>query len=474
MLKRFTNKIRHFIHRTLRQSYRISRKTLEFSCLLMGAALVSLFSLGFAKLADLGLHWNALWTAKHPYAVWVVLPLGLAFLAWVTAKYTPYVSGSGIPQVIASIDMPYSANKSKLIAFGQTLWKIPLTFLAMLFGASVGREGPSVQVGAAVMYAWGNVCRRHGLAFKGLNANELMATGAAGGLAAAFNAPLGGVIFAIEELGRGILLRWERRVLLGVLAAGFILVAIEGNNPYFPNYHGQTSVPHMFLWVILCGVVSGVLGGVFAWLLAKGVAGTAPAKMRGWIRRHPIYTAFILGLILAGLGTFTHGQTYGTGYEVVTKALDGQTVASEVGISKLFATVATYWTGTAGGIFTPALTTGAGIGVQVWSLTGEIVDQRLLVLLCMAAFLAGATQSPVTASVIVMEMTASEPVLFWLLICSLIASIISRQFNAKPFYHFAAGRFRQRIQEEAKQQETIKQDAVKQEVTKQVVQEENK
>ncbi|CDG00500.1 Putative EriC protein [Avibacterium paragallinarum JF4211] len=153
MLKRFTNKIRHFIHRTLRQSYRISRKTLEFSCLLMGAALVSLFSLGFAKLADLGLHWNALWTAKHPYAVWVVLPLGLAFLAWVTAKYTPYVSGSGIPQVIASIDMPYSANKSKLIAFGQTLWKIPLTFLAMLFGASVGREGPSVQVGGS-----GDVC----------------------------------------------------------------------------------------------------------------------------------------------------------------------------------------------------------------------------------------------------------------------------------------------------------------------------
>ncbi|POY42322.1 chloride channel protein [Avibacterium endocarditidis] len=461
-------KIRHF-HRKLRQSYRISRKTIEFSCLLIGAALVSLFSLGFAKFADLALHWNALWTAKHPYAVWVVLPLGLAFLAWFTAKYTPYVSGSGIPQVIASIDMPYSANKSKLIAFGQTLWKIPLTFLAMLFGASVGREGPSVQVGAAVMYAWGNVCRRHGLAFKGLNANELMATGAAGGLAAAFNAPLGGVIFAIEELGRGILLRWERRVLLGVLAAGFILVAIEGNNPYFPNYHGQTSVPHMFLWVILCGVVSGVLGGVFAWLLAKGVAGTVPAKMRGWIRRHPIYMAFILGLILAGLGTFTHGQTYGTGYEVVTKALDGQTVASEVGISKLFATVATYWTGTAGGIFTPALTTGAGIGVQVWSLTGEIVDQRLLVLLCMAAFLAGATQSPVTASVIVMEMTASEPVLFWLLICSLIASIISRQFNAKPFYHFAAGRFRQRIQEQAKQDE-LKQ----QEQQKAAVQEENK
>ncbi|VGM95854.1 H(+)/Cl(-) exchange transporter ClcA [uncultured Avibacterium sp.] len=86
----------------------------------------------------------------------------------------------------------------------------------------------------------------------------------------------------------------------------------------------------------------------------------------------------------------------------------------------------------------------------------------------MAAFLAGATQSPVTASVVVMEMTSSEPVLFWLLICSLIASIISRQFNAKPFYHFTAGRFRQRIQEQAKQ------DELKQQEQQKAVQEENK
>jgi H+/Cl- antiporter ClcA len=97
----------------------------------------------------------------------------------------------------------------------------------MAMGASVGREGPSVQVGAAVMLAWGNFCRKYNFAFRGLSTNELIATGAAGGLAAAFNAPLAGVIFAIEELGRSVMLRWERRVLLGVLAAGFILVGLS-------------------------------------------------------------------------------------------------------------------------------------------------------------------------------------------------------------------------------------------------------
>ncbi|QGM80892.1 chloride channel protein [Otariodibacter oris] len=444
-------KCRHFVRKKLRQTHRLSYKTREFICLLIGAAIVSLLSYGFATLADLGLELNAYWTTQYPLAVWIALPLGLAFLAWFTAKYTPYVAGSGIPQVIASLSLPHGKSKNQLLSFWQTLWKIPLTFIAMLLGGSVGREGPSVQVGAAAMLAWGNLCRKQGFAFTGLTTNELMATGAAGGLAAAFNAPLSGVIFAIEELGRGILLRWERKVLLGVLTSGFILVAIQGNNPYFPEYQGETSVPYMFLWVALCAVVCGVLGGIFARLLAKGLAGISPAAIRGGIRRHPIIIAFFLGLLLAAIGTYTQGQTYGTGYEVASLALTGSDTDSNLGLLKLFSTVATYWTGIAGGIFTPSLTTGAGIGVQIWSLTDELVDQRLLVLLCMAGFLAGATQSPVTASVVVMEMTGAQPVLFWLLICSLVSSIISRQFNPRPFYHLMASRFRQRIQEEYKE-----------------------
>ncbi|SMB87588.1 H+/Cl-antiporter ClcA [Pasteurella testudinis DSM 23072] len=442
-------KVRFYLRHKSHQTSRLSRKSLEFACLLIGAAWVALFSLGFALLADLGLEWNAHWTAKHPYLAWLILPFGLTALSWFTAKYTPYVAGSGIPQVIASIALPHGSNKTRLVAFGQTLWKIPLTFFAMLLGASVGREGPSVQVGAAVMLAWGNFCRKHNLAFKGLSSNELMATGAAGGLAAAFNAPLAGVIFAIEELGRGVLLRWERRVLLGVLAAGFILVAIMGNNPYFPHYSGATSVPYMYLWVLCCAAVCGVFGGLFARLLGKGLAAYSPAKWRGWIRRHPLGIAFLLGLGLAALGSYSNGNTYGTGYQVVTELLNDTPLPNEgLGIAKLFATVATYWAGIAGGIFTPALTTGAALGAQIWEITDGVVDQRLLVLLSMAAFLAAATQSPVTASVVVMEMTGSQPVLFWLLVCSLLASLVSRQFCPKPFYHFAAGRFRQRIQQD--------------------------
>ena len=447
-------RLRYYLHRKLRQSSRLSRKSLELTCLLIGAVLVALASLTFATLADWALGANGWWAGRWPLLAWFVLPPGLAALVYLTRQYAPYVAGSGIPQVIAAISLPYSADKGRLVALRQTLWKIPLTFLAMFIGASVGREGPSVQVGAAVMLAWGAYCRRHRLAFGGFSANELMATGAAGGLAAAFNAPLAGIIFAIEELGRGLHLQWQRRVLLGVLAAGFILVAIKGNNPYFPRYSG--SYEAALGWIVLCGLVCGVAGGIFARLLAKGLAGYIPARLRAPLHRHPLIVAFILGLLLAALGTYSHGQTYGTGYQTVADALhDIPPAPAGIGVAKLMATVATYWTGIAGGIFTPALSTGAGIGSGLWLLSDGSIGQGLLALLCTAAFLAAATQSPVTASVVVMEMTGSQPLLIWLLMASLIASWLSQQIQPKPFYHYSAARWRQRMLEEAEQARAV-------------------
>ncbi len=104
------------------------------------------------------------------------------------------------------------------------------------------------------------------------------------------------------------------------------------------------------LWLLITAVICGFFGGLFARLLGKGLAAYLPAFMRGFVRRHPVIVAFILGLLLAALGTFTNHQTYGTGYAVVTQALNDQALDDSVGIAKLFATVFTYWSGIAGGI----------------------------------------------------------------------------------------------------------------------------
>ncbi|MFJ1299039.1 chloride channel protein [Pseudomonadota bacterium AL_CKDN230030165-1A_HGKHYDSX7] len=435
--------LRFLARRKARHLGRLSRKSVQMTVLLGGAALVAVVSLGFAWLADLALEWNARWVEHAGWTALIVLPFSLAGLRWLTLRFAPNAAGSGIPQVIAALSLPPGAGQHSLVSLRQTLWKIPLAFGGMLAGASIGREGPSVQVGAAVMLAWGEFWKRQGVKLRGFHANELIAAGAAGGLAAAFNAPLAGVIFAIEELGRGTVLRWQRLVLIGVLASGFLVVALAGNNPYFGVFGGKSFTDSMLLWVLAVGVINGAFGGLFAWLLGKGAAGIAPLRWRERIHAHPIMTAFVLGLAVALLGLLTAGAVYGTGYGVAAGSLSGENPApAGFGLAKIAATVASYWAGIPGGIFTPALTAGAGIGEHLWQLTGAAVDPRVLVLLSMAAFLAAATQAPLTASVVVMEMTGSQPMLFWLLVASLTASVVSRQFSPHAFYHLAAGRFR--------------------------------
>lgn len=434
--------------RKARHLGRLSRKTVQLSLVLSGAALVAFVSLGFAHLADLALHLNSRWLAANSWLAFLLLPLGLPLIRALTLRFAPNAAGSGIPQVIASLSLPPSAGSRDLVSLSQALWKIPLTFFGLLIGASIGREGPSVQVGAALMLAWGGFCARMGFPLKGVHPSELIATGAAGGLAAAFNAPLAGVIFAIEELGRGTALRWQRLVLLGVLAAGFMVVALAGNNPYFGTFAGQTLSRDMLLWTLTCGLACGIGGGVFGRLLSKGLTAYAPSRCRGWIRRHPLWVAFLLGIALAVMGLMTRNAIYGTGYGIASQALAGDALDMPgFSVAKLMATVGSYWAGVPGGIFTPALTVGAGIGGELGQLAGADVDSRVLVLMCMAGFLAAATQSPITASVVVMEMTGSQPMLFWLLVGSLSASLVSRQICPQPFYHYAAGRFRHQARE---------------------------
>lgn len=152
------------------------------------------------------------------------------------------------------------------------------------------------------------------------------------------------------------MLRWQRLVLIGVLAAGFLVVAVQGNNPYFGTFAGAPLAHGMLWWVLICAALNGALGGIFARLLGKGPAAMAPASWRAWIRAHPIWTAFAMGLALALIGLATAGSVYGTGYGAAADLLSGETqhaLPAGFGLAKLAATVASYWAGIPGGIFTP-------------------------------------------------------------------------------------------------------------------------
>lgn len=435
-------------YRTSRRQHRhvsrVSRTSIRYGVFMFGAGMVALFSMAFAWLAELALHWNAVATRATPWLSFVMLPFGLAALRWLTIRLAPQARGSGIPQVIAAVTLPPSgAAQTLLVSFRQSMWKVVLTTGALLAGASVGREGPSVQVGAAAMLAWGRWCHEKFRFRIGFHPNALIAAGAAGGLAAAFNTPLAGVVFAIEELGRGTAVRWDRLVLSGVLTAGFLSLAVLGNNPYFSVKASMLALHDAWGPVLLCAAVNGVMGGLFAKVLIIGVPGLTPGRWRGAVMRHPIRIAFGCGLVVALLGWATAGATFGTGYEQASGLINGEPRSTLwFGIAKLVATVVSYFAGIPGGIFTPALAIGAGIGQNVAHFASGLAEPRMLALVSMAAFLAAATQAPITASVIVMEMTRTQDLTLFLLAASLMASFLSRQFNPHPFYHHMSHVFR--------------------------------
>jgi len=442
-LRMLHQQARHAARRKTRQVGRISRTSMRYGVFMCGAGCVALFSIVFAYIAELALNWNARVTAATPWLAFALLPFGLAALRWLTIRLAPQARGSGIPQVIAAVTLPPDgAAQGVLVSFRQSMWKVLLTTGALAAGASVGREGPSVQVGAAAMLAWGRWCQDKFRFRIGFHPNALIAAGAAGGLAAAFNTPLAGVVFAIEELGRGTAVRWDRLVLSGVLTAGFLSLAVLGNNPYF-----SVKVPMLVLhdaWgpVMLCAAINGVLGGLFAKALIAGVPGVVPARWRAWPVAHPVWVAFLCGLVVAALGWATAGATFGTGYGQASALINGESHLLGFGLAKLAATVVSYFAGIPGGIFTPALAIGAGIGDTVAHFIPGMAEPRVLALVSMAAFLAAATQAPITASVIVMEMTRTQDLTLFLLAASLLASFLSRQFNPHPFYHHMGHAFR--------------------------------
>jgi len=423
---------------------RLSRHSIRYAVFLTGAACVALVSLGFARLAELTLSWNATLVHDYPWSSFLILPFGFAALRWLTIHYANQARGSGIPQIIASMALPPSSYaQTILVSLRQAAWKIVLTAGGLLAGASIGREGPSVQVGAAVMCAWGRWWNKRIRLGPGFRSQALIAAGAAGGLAAAFNTPLAGIVFAIEELGRGTTVHWDRVVFSGVLTAGFLSLALFGNYSYFPLSGPALHLDGAWRSVMLCALISGIAGGIFSKTLFRGLPGLLPHRFRTLPFHHPIYTAAFCGLVVAVLGWLASGTTYGTGYEQAAAMLNGNTAQSLwFGLAKWAATVMSYFAGIPGGIFTPSLSIGAGIGAYLDILFPGIGDPRMLVLLSMAAFLAAATEAPITASVIVMEMTKGQDVMLYLLAATLMASYISGLFTRRPFYHAVARNFR--------------------------------
>jgi len=401
--------------------------------------------IGFAALAGLtvvALTWlseRAFGLFEHlqsvvPWAPLLWTPLCTAGIVWLMNRYAMGASGSGIPQVMAAMD-PATLPKHRhlFVSLRLTVSKMLLTTFGLLGGLSLGREGPSVQIAAGVMHH----ARRYLPDKSMVSSSGLLMAGGAAGIAAAFNTPLGGVMFAIEELSRRPEQRNTGLLLAAIVLSGLMAVSVYGNATYFGVIRvGQLNLD--LLWTgLLVALASGLLGGLFARVMLLCVRGDAADRFSRWRRRSPVAFAAACGLVVAVIGLVSHNTTFGTGYTHSRNLLEGDSETSPLyTLLKFVATWITTWSGVPGGIFAPALSIGGSLGNDIALLT-HYPNAPTLIALGMAGFLAAVTQAPLTAFIIVMEMVDGHALVLSLMATALVASGVSRLLSV-PLYHAMA------------------------------------
>lgn len=373
--------------------------------------------------------------AWNSFTAFILAPAGLALVAAITLKVIPGAQGSGIPQTIASLRLNPEQRKS-VLSLPIALSKIVLTSIGLAVGASVGREGPSVQVGASLMARLGTLFRLDG----SVTERNMILAGGAAGIAAAFNTPLAGVVFAIEELFRGYEARTSGTVLTAVILAGITSLAIVGNSPYFGRFEVSLEIGRAWVAVGILGISGGLFGGLFSRLLIAASQHGLPGAVGRLARRRPIVFAASCGLIIALIGLISGNITYGTGYGEAHALLNGETLPLYFFPLKILATIFSYLSGIPGGLFSPSLSAGAGLGSVISHYLPD-VPATACILLGMAAYFTGVVQSPITAAVIVMEMTDNQQLFVPLLATSFIAFGASRIVCPHPLYKALALRF---------------------------------
>jgi H+/Cl- antiporter ClcA len=397
-----------------------------------GAVAVALVAVGFAHIADVAQEGYNYILRHWRWLPLLITPMSFAVLAYFTRKWYPAAAGSGIPQVIAARASKNSGHRRELLGWNMAIVKILFTGLAILTGASVGREGPSVQIGAAIMFAIAGFARLG-------RSDGLLLAGSAAGISAAFNAPLAGVVFAIEEVAKSFAGRVNELVLGSVIVAGAVSWLLLGSYSYFGSGSARVIGGYDYLAVIACSIIGGTLGGIFSRLLITVVFRTP--KWLVPVKRQPVLFAAACGLIVAVLSIATNGFASGSGYTETRSALYfGATIPWWYGFAKMASTLLSTLSGIPGGLFSPSLAAGAGIG----SMAAEVltfIEPRNVVLLMMAGYFAGVVQSPLTAVVIVMEMTSDRDLLIPLMATALIAAAISRIISREPLYHALARTF---------------------------------
>ncbi len=425
--------------RNLQHEFFTGRQWVDRGIVLAFAAATGAVVVAFTLLAEAAIHGFRQvegWGSQGRYLALLWTPALTVALLWWTRRFVPGAMGSGIPQVMRALDddLP-PPQRAWLASLRLSLHKMGLVSGGLLAGLSIGREGPTVQVGAGVMVS----ARRWLSPHSGIDEHDLMVAGAAAGIAAAFNTPLGGIVFALEQLTRRRHIAHSSLVIAAIVLSGLVAVAVFGNQTYFGRLRVQT-VSWSLLWPgLLVALVAGLSGGLFARLIVVSVRGL-PDRFSRWRLAHPLRFAAGCGLGVAVIGLVTEGATAGAGYLTTRELLQGEgDLPGVYTLLKFCATWISAWSGVPAGVFAPSLAIGAGIGHDIALALGMSREAAIpLIALGMSGFLAATTGGPITAFIIVMEMVSGQSMVLSLMACALLSSGVARLVT-RPMYQELAG-----------------------------------
>jgi H+/Cl- antiporter ClcA len=355
--------------------------------------------------------------AEHPYYLFALAPLSFFLAAWVVVRFAPAAGGTGVPAVNYALGLDpvtATAEVDRVLNPKVMLVVILSSWLCMLGGGALGREGPMVHIAACAFYFVGRQFKK---IWPYEEHRSWIVAGGAAGVAAAFNAPLAGIVFVLEELSSAHFHRFKTVTFSAVIVAGMVSQFLSGRYLYFgyPRLLSITATAMGF--AMLVGIICGILVFIFQSMirvLNRRIAKTSEKQKLG--------LAVVVGVLIAAIAVFGNSGSIGGGISVIENLLFHDVHATwGLIVARFFATLLSHLSGCAGGFLAPGMALGAAVGSKMAVLL-DFPNHNLLVLVGMAGFLSALLGAPFTAWVIVMEMTDQHAAIFPLMMTSLIAS----------------------------------------------------
>ena len=398
------------------------------------ASLVTgLVAVGYAKLFAIAEEYSLGIAKNRGWLLFIISPLCFVLARLMVTKFAKMANGSGIPQVIVAIryaNPKQSKIVEMLLSARIIIVKAISSFILVFGGGAIGREGPTIQISGSIFWSVYKVLPK---AWAHISKRNIIITGAAAGLAAAFNTPLGGIVFAVEELSKTHFNYFKTAIFTAVILSGLTAQWLAGPYLYlgYPSVDGLS--PVIVGYVVIVAVICGIAGAFMSKIIIYLIDLKASFKNK--------YTELLIimgsGLAVAALAYFFTPAIIGSGRAEMLRVLfsGDKSAGWQLPLVRILGPILSYTAGAAGGVFAPSLSAGAAVGAYVAELSHLAANNANLIILSgMVAFLTGVTKSPFTSAILVLEMTDRHNVIFHLMIAAIIANLMSALVDKNSFY----------------------------------------